>query len=255
MELLYPQAAASRIARRLPASSPPPTAPSSAESQPPSSRAGLGLSSDAASNITDRSGRGVVTKDAMLELDRSHDGGKGGRDGESEAFRIKEDVVPGGQYEYLPHTADVQLHSWGSSLASALEHLALAMFGYMVDDLGGFEPAVAIPSEGGEGDAEVDGGGIVVTARDAHTLVFSFLDEWLVHFHLTQLVPRRVQVLELRTGEGGGGWGLTTRGRGEKLDLKRHKQGTEVKAITYSAMRVLRGGEKGEYEIFVIIDI
>jgi SHS2 domain-containing protein len=164
-------------------------------------------------------------------------------------------VVPGGQYEYLPHTADVQLHSWGSSLASALEHLALAMFGYMVDDLGEFEPKVAIPDEGGGGDAEVDGGGIVVTARDAHTLVFSFLDEWLVHFHLTQLVPRRVQVLELRTGEGGGGWGLTTRGRGEKLDLKRHKQGTEVKAITYSAMRVLRGGEKGEYEIFVIIDI
>jgi len=42
-------------------------------------------------------------------------------------------------------------------------------------------------------------------------------------------------------------------GLGETFELGKHPQGTEVKAITYSAMQIL---EKEEYsEIFVIVDI
>jgi SHS2 domain-containing protein len=40
---------------------------------------------------------------------------------------------------------------------------------------------------------------------------------------------------------------------GEPFDLKKHPQGTEVKAITYSAMQIVQNPEK--FEIFVIIDI
>mmetsp|Transcript_19862 Transcript_19862/g.59983 ORF Transcript_19862/g.59983 Transcript_19862/m.59983 type:complete len:169 (+) Transcript_19862:216-722(+) len=34
-------------------------------------------------------------------------------------------------FEYLDHTADIQLHAWGATHAKAFEQVALAMFNYM----------------------------------------------------------------------------------------------------------------------------
>ena len=152
-------------------------------------------------------------------------------------FRMKADVIFGGQYEYLPHTADVQLHSWGDTLEIAMEHLGVAMFGYMTE-LEGV-------------DESNDIGPLVVEGHDLHTLIFSYLDEWLVNFHITGMTPKSIAIGSLNRSEGA--YSLTTTGRGEKFDLKKHKQGTEVKAITYSNMQVKE--VEGKVELWVIIDI
>ena len=41
--------------------------------------------------------------------------------------------------------------------------------------------------------------------------------------------------------------------KGAIFDRERHACGTEIKAITYSAMQILEG--EGDAEVFVIVDI
>ena len=88
-------------------------------------------------------------------------------DDDPSTFAIPEDAdleVPEVKYEYLDHTADVQLHAWGSNLQEAFENVAAAMFGYMTDiETVDMEVALEIEAEG----EDIDG------------LLFHFLDEFL----------------------------------------------------------------------------
>ncbi|XP_036034813.1 protein archease [Onychomys torridus] len=138
------------------------------------------------------------------------------------------------KYEYLDHTADVQLQAWGHALEEAFEQCVTVMFGYMTDT-GTVEPLQTVEAET-QGD-------------DLQTLFLHFLDEWLYKFSVDEyFIPREVKVLNIDQKN----FKLRSIGWGEEFSLSKHPQGTEVKAITYSAMQVY---SEEKPEVFVIIDI
>lgn len=132
---------------------------------------------------------------------------------------------------------DFRLHAWGDSLKEAFEQCGMAMFGYMTEmDYVSVKTCYQIEAQG----------------DDVEGLLFHFLDELLFLFSAEPfLICRRLEItkFDLETFE------IECRCYGEPFDLDKHPQGTEVKAITYSAMQVIQEPEKNYYEVFVIIDI
>ena len=100
-----------------------------------------------------------------------------------------------------------------------------------------------------------------------HSLLFAFLDELLFRFHTSMTVCREVQLNRIDRER----WRLSGVARGETFVDGVHEQGTEIKAITYSAMQIVErgaendgeanekekpaGDEKPAAEVFVIVDI
>ena len=146
----------------------------------------------------------------------------------------------GSQFEYLDHPADVILHSWGSNLSDALSNLGLCMFGYITS-----LDSVSID----EAQSSDNGNNLIAQGHDLHSLIYSYLDEWLFNFHDTGFIPKEIDVSELSRDV----WRIASSGRGEILDIKRHPQGTEVKAITYNGMEVEE--KNGRCDVYVVVDI
>ncbi|XP_017035654.1 protein archease-like [Drosophila kikkawai] len=146
-------------------------------------------------------------------------------------------LLPEMKYEYLDHTADVQLHGWGTSLKEAFEQCGVAMFGYMTElEYVSVEQCFEIEAKG----------------DDLEGLLFHFLDELLFLFSAEPyLVCKKLEItkFDMETFE------ISCRCYGEPFELGKHPQGTEVKAITYSAMQIVQDTTANHYEVFVIIDI
>ena len=141
------------------------------EHQPPSNATVIDI--DAA--IRKRAGRGMV-----IDLEESTK--EGATENPSSATNMCTLAVSNvSGYEYLDHTADIQLHAWGETMAGALEQLAKSMFGYMtsldiVDIDEDFSRAV--------------GSNVVAEGHDLQSMVFNFLDEWLFIFHDTHFIVK-----------------------------------------------------------------
>ncbi|XP_072387262.1 protein archease-like [Diabrotica undecimpunctata] len=156
-----------------------------------------------------------------------------------ESFTPEELELPSCKYEYLDHTADVQLHAWGDSLKEAYEQCGIAMFGYMTE----LDSVEILQS------SEIE-----ATGHDLESLMFHFLDELLFLFSCEPfLICSKVTITEFVTE--GEEYRIKCKCYGEEFTLGKHPQGTEVKAITYSAMQIVNEPAKKQFEVFVIIDI
>ncbi|KAK4538856.1 hypothetical protein RGQ29_032310 [Quercus rubra] len=148
------------------------------------------------------------------------------------------------RYEFLDHTADVQIHAWGDNLSEAFESAAVAMTAY-ITDINRIEIKLK----------EV----IEVESEDLKGLLYRYLDEILFLFNAEPyLLSKRVRILEFKKVKDTGDscdekYYIKAECYGESFSIDKHPQGTEIKAITYSAMRIV--DDPNKHEVYFIVDI
>jgi len=141
-------------------------------------------------------------------------------DAETSPARILDRVKDLRQFQYHDHTADIIVHSWGRTRAEAFAQACVGMFNYMT------------PLDNVEISSSVE---VEATGRDLLDLLYHLLDEFLVVFGTTLHVSRCIEILEFDEDA----LRVRARGYGERMDLQKHEQGTEIKAITMHMMRIL----------------
>ena len=124
-------------------------------------------------------------------------------------------------YEYFEHTADIGIRAFGTNMAEAFEECGKAMFNVMVDvDKVQEKKEIEITAE----------------ANDREGLLVEWLNQLLAEASRQEMMLSNFHVQELKKITGG----FYVRGiaMGEPLDPEKHEVKIEVKAATYSQLKV-----------------
>lgn len=122
------------------------------------------------------------------------------------------------RYQLIDHTADVMVRCEGKTLEECYENAAFALFDQMVDTE---KIETKITRE------------LSISEEGEEEKLYSFLSELLFIMETESLVFKDFKV----TFDGDN---VRCAAMGEKLDLKKHRPKTEVKAITYHELSVNR---------------
>jgi SHS2 domain-containing protein len=139
-------------------------------------------------------------------------------------------------YEYLEHQADIGIRAWGRDYPEALAEAIRALAAVMVKP----EGVKAVMELSARAEAP---------ARDL--LAVELLNEVLSLLGLKRMALADVGPVEVSGKEGS--WRASTTIRGETMDPARHELGTEVKAATYSGLRLTE--EPGRITFQCLLDI
>lgn len=124
------------------------------------------------------------------------------------------------QFMYHDHTADIIVHAWGRTRAEAFAQVVVGMFNYMTE----------VEHVDVHCSIEVEAIG-----HDLLDLLYHLLDEFLFVFGTEMHISRHVEIVEFDEEA----LRIKARGYGEKMNLNKHEQGTEIKAITMHMMKIL----------------
>jgi SHS2 domain-containing protein len=149
--------------------------------------------------------------------------------------------MPGPRYETFEHIADIGIRAWGRTIEEAFVGGAMAMMGVMFE------------TKGVEADQKVD----ILCGADDHAVLFvEWLNAILTKRDLEGMVFTRCEV-EIRDGPPDGPDGLMLIGKAEGVafDPRKHDIRTEVKAATYSNLKVEKDEGTGLYVAQCIVDV
>ena len=140
------------------------------------------------------------------------------------------------KYEQFEHQADVGIRGYGETLEEAFENGAKAMFNVMVD------------LEKVESEKEIK---IECEASNLEELFIEWLNKLLSEAGIENLVFSDFKMGEIKKMNSS--YKLLGLAMGEKLDPKKHEPKVEVKAATYSQLKVEKKGN--QYVVQTIVDV
>lgn len=144
-----------------------------------------------------------------------------------------------GGFKFLEHTADVYIESWGGTLEETFEWAAVGMFEVMTD------------LKRVEAKKKYE---ISVKGEDLYALLYEWLEELLFIFGSQGTVFSKFRVHKITKKEDNG-YILFGEAWGETFDIEKHTQRTEVKAITYSLMEIIKNKSTGQWTVRFVLDI
>ncbi len=142
-------------------------------------------------------------------------------------------------HEFLEHTADIQVHAWAPTLPALFHEIGLVLSRIIIEG-----PGVQLMR-----DIKVN-----VEAKDLEALLFDWLTEILYYFDTERLVIGEIVINSLEGSKESGSCKIESIFQGEPYRPGYHVPGTEVKAITYSYMK-LGKQDDGLYHLKIIFDI
>jgi len=136
------------------------------------------------------------------------------------------------RYEQFPHTADIGVRVFGKDLKELFENAAFAMFDIIAD------------LEGMTGKTTET---FKVEAADDESLLVAWLDELLYIFYTKQLIFYKFTIDELEGGK------LRASAIGRPIAANRNRLKTEIKAATYSDLKINKIADG--YSVEIIFDV
>ncbi|SCM07247.1 protein archease, putative [Plasmodium chabaudi adami] len=138
------------------------------------------------------------------------------------------------KYEYLDHTADIILHSYGNNLKEAFESVCVSLFNYMCD-LKNVELKMKRK--------------VSIKGDDLDDLLFKFLVEFHFLYGNEYFICKTVDITIFDTEQ----FYIEAYGYGELFSTYKHECGTEIKAITKHEIKIV--SNDNSCEVYVLVDI
>lgn len=136
-------------------------------------------------------------------------------------------------FKFVEHTADVKVKCWGPTLEEAFSQAASGLIATITPNLDLIDKRVERT--------------IQVESEDKEALLYDFLSEFLFLFDVEGLVFGEITVESIE--KSGEELSLEASLKGEEFDKGKHEYGTEVKAITYSYMKIEQQEDRVNIEI------
>jgi len=125
-------------------------------------------------------------------------------------------------FEYLDHTADIIVHAKGKDLKEAFEQAALGFY-QVITNLEQITPKEEIK--------------FTIESEDIQSLLYDFIDQLIFLIDTKYFISNSIEVLKLEHINEEK-YFLDVKLHVEEFQIGKHEQKTEVKAMTYSFMKI-----------------